>query len=62
MSSAYVLRDKKRISVKKDPIIMEGDIIIVPRQVFKFWQDYVEIGSVVASLLISYLTLRIATK
>jgi len=62
MSGAYVLRGKKRIAVKKDPIVMEGDRIMVPRQVFKFWQDYVEIGSVVASLLISYLTLRTATK
>jgi len=61
MSAAYVLRGRKRISIKKDPIIMEGDRIFVPRQVFKFWQDYVEIGSVVASLLISYLTLRTTT-
>ncbi len=62
MSGAYVVRGKKRISVKKDPIIMEGDRIFVPRQIFKFWQDYVEIGSVVASLLISYLTLRTVAK
>ena len=57
MHSAYVQRGKKRISVRKDPIIEEGDRIFVPRQVFKFWQDYVQIGSVFASLLISYLTL-----
>ncbi|MEO0124284.1 MAG: SLBB domain-containing protein [candidate division WOR-3 bacterium] len=62
MSSAYVLRGNKKISVKKDPIIMEGDRIMVPRQIFKFWQDYVEIGSVVASLLISYLTLTTLSK
>ncbi len=63
MSSAYVLRGNKKIPVKKDPIIVEGDRIMVPRQIFKFWQDYVEIGSVVASLLISYLTLRtVSTK
>ncbi|MGB9721337.1 MAG: SLBB domain-containing protein [bacterium] len=62
MSGAYIVRGKKRISVKKDPIIVEGDRIFVPRQIFKFWQDYVEIGSVVASLLISYLTLRTVTK
>jgi len=61
MSGAYVLRGKKRMSVKKDPIIMEGDRILVPRQVFKFWQDYVEIGSVAVSILISYLTLRATT-
>jgi len=57
MSAAYILRGKKKISVKKDPIIAEGDRIFVPRQVFKFWQDYVEIGSLIASLLISYLTI-----
>ncbi|MGQ9464126.1 MAG: SLBB domain-containing protein [bacterium] len=62
MSGAYIVREKKKISVKKDPIIMEGDRIFVPRQIFKFWQDYVEIGSVAVSILISYLTLRSATK
>ncbi len=62
MSGAYVLRGNRKISVKKDPIIVEGDRIIVPRQIFKFWQDYVEIGSVVASILISYLTLTALAK
>ncbi|MEO0205790.1 MAG: SLBB domain-containing protein, partial [candidate division WOR-3 bacterium] len=62
MSSAYVLRGNKKIAVKKDPVIVEGDRIMVPRQIFKFWQDYVEIGSVVASLLISYLTLTTLSK
>lgn len=62
ISGAYVLRGKSKISVKNDPIINEGDRIVVPRQIFKFWQDYVEIGSVFASLLISYLTLRTASK
>ncbi len=54
---AYVERNHKRLSVRKNPIIEEGDRIYVPRQVFKFWQDYVEIGAVLATLLISYLTL-----
>lgn len=62
MSGAYVLRGNRKISVKKDPIIVEGDRIIVPRQIFKFWQDYVEIGSVFASILISYLTLTALAK
>jgi len=57
LAGAYVQRGKKRIPAKKDPIIEEGDRIYVPRQIFKFWQDYVQIGAVVASLLISYLTL-----
>ncbi|MBA7524126.1 hypothetical protein ES705_16263 [subsurface metagenome] len=57
MSTAYVQREKKRIALKDDPIIEQGDKIFVPRQTFKFWQDYLEIGAVIASLLISYLTL-----
>ncbi len=62
MSGAHVVRGGQRISVKKDPVITEGDRIYVPRQVFKFWQDYVEIGSVAATALFSYLTLRALTK
>jgi protein involved in polysaccharide export with SLBB domain len=57
MSGAYVQRERGKMSVKKNPVIEEGDRIYVPRQIFKFWQDYVEIGAVFASLLISYLTL-----
>ncbi len=58
MSGAHVQRGDEKLSVKKEnPIIQEGDRIHVPRQIFKFWQDYVEIGAVVASLIISYLTL-----
>ncbi|MEO0137851.1 MAG: SLBB domain-containing protein [candidate division WOR-3 bacterium] len=62
MSSAYLIRKGKKISLKKDPVILEGDRIVVPRQIFKFWQDYVEIGSVVASLLLNYLTFRALAK
>jgi protein involved in polysaccharide export with SLBB domain len=58
LNGAYVIRNKEKISVRKGPIIIEGDRIYVPRLIFKFWQDYVEIGAVVASLLISYLTLQ----
>lgn len=57
MSGVAIYRENKKISGKKDPIIEQGDRIMVPRLVFKFWQDYVEIGAVFASLLISYLTL-----
>lgn len=57
ISSAHVRRNGKRIPVRENPLVEEGDIIQVPRQVFKFWQDYLEIGAVAASLLISYLTL-----
>lgn len=61
MSGAYIVRGRKKLSVKKDPIIVEGDRVFVPRQIFKFWQDYVEIGSVAVSILISYLTLKAVT-
>lgn len=57
MSGVKIYRNKDKISGKKDPIIEQGDRIMVPRLVFKFWQDYLEIGAVFASLLISYLTL-----
>lgn len=57
MSGAYVQRNEKKIALKDDPIIEQGDKIFVPRQIIIFWQDYLEIGAVVASLLISYLTL-----
>jgi len=53
LGGAYVVREKERISIRKDPIIIEGDRIYVPRLIFKFWQDYVEIGAVIASLLMS---------
>lgn len=62
LGGAYIVREKERISIRKDPIIIEGDRIYVPRLIFKFWQDYVEIGAVIASLLISYLTLRTTTQ
>jgi len=57
MSGAYLKRGKSKTSLKNDPLIEQGDVIFVPRQIFKFWQDYLEITAVVASLLISYLTL-----
>jgi protein involved in polysaccharide export with SLBB domain len=57
MGTAYVQRGENRLPVKDDPVIEQGDRIVVPRVIFKFWQDYVEITAVFASLLISYLTL-----
>lgn len=57
MSGVTIYRGKEKLSGKKNPIIEQGDRIMVPRQIFKFWQDYVEIGAVFASLLIAYLTL-----
>jgi protein involved in polysaccharide export with SLBB domain len=57
MGGVTIYRDQEKISGKKDPVIEQGDRIVVPRLIFKFWQDYLEIGAVIASLLISYLTL-----
>ncbi len=57
MGAAYVLRGRTKSPIKDDPVIEHGDRIVVPRVTFKFWQDYVEITAVFASLLISYLTL-----
>ena len=57
MSGVTIYRDKEKLSGKKNPIIEQGDRIMVPRQIFKFWQDYIEIGAVFTSLLIAYLTL-----
>lgn len=62
LSGAFVQRGNKKLPAKKDPIVEAGDRIHVPRQIFKFWQDYVEIGAVIASLLISYLTLQSASQ
>lgn len=55
---AHVVRDDESIPVHEDPVIEPGDKIVVPRVVFRFWQDYLQITAVFASLLISYLTLR----
>lgn len=57
MGNAYVERNRVKINATSEPLIEEGDLIFVPRKVFKFWQDYLEITAVLASLLISYLTL-----
>jgi protein involved in polysaccharide export with SLBB domain len=60
-SSISIQRGEKRMSAAGDPIIEQGDRIYVPRIFLRFWQDYLEIGSVVASVLISYLTYRAVT-
>jgi protein involved in polysaccharide export with SLBB domain len=60
-SSTYIQRGEKRISTAGDPIIEQGDRIHVPRIFLQFWKDYLEIGSVVASIVISYLTYRAVT-
>jgi len=57
MGAASVLRGKNKLPIKDDPVIEHGDRIVIPRVTFKFWQDYMQITAVFASLLISYLTL-----
>ena len=55
--STYVLRSGRRISGRTNPVAEPGDIVVIPRQGVKWWQDYVTIfGAVavpVASLLVS---------
>jgi protein involved in polysaccharide export with SLBB domain len=60
-SAALIYRGNRKISVRGNPVVEPGDRIYVPRQVFKFWQDYVEILSVAVGIMISYLTLRTVT-
>jgi len=56
-SGAHIKRGQDKIPIKDDPFVEEGDIIFVPRQVLKWWQDYLEITAVVASLVIAYLSI-----
>lgn len=58
LKGARLIRGKKKLSYKSNPVVEPGDEIRVPRVFLKFWQDYVYIASVGATLLISYLTLQ----
>jgi protein involved in polysaccharide export with SLBB domain len=44
----YINRQRKRISARSNPIVEPGDVIVVPRQTFKWWQDYATIISSIA--------------
>ena len=46
--SASVTRNRRKLSTKDNLLIEPGDIIFVPRQNFKWWQDYLQIFSSVA--------------
>lgn len=61
MGRAHVVRDDQDLPLRDDPIIEPGDKIVVPRVLFKFWQDYLQITAVFATLLISFLTLTAAS-
>lgn len=54
---AKLKRGNKKYGYGKNPLVEPGDEIVVPRVLLKFWQDYVYIASVGATLLVSYLTL-----
>ncbi len=62
MSAAVVVRNGRRLSLKADQLIEPGDIIHVPRQTFKWWQDYATVlsavGIPVASIMISLAALQ----
>ncbi|MBS4016170.1 MAG: SLBB domain-containing protein [Candidatus Latescibacteria bacterium] len=44
----YIRRLGKKISAKTNPLVEPGDIIVVPRTTFKWWQDYATIISAIA--------------
>jgi protein involved in polysaccharide export with SLBB domain len=54
---AYVLRAGRRISVRGNPIVEPGDVVMMPRLGLKWWQDYVSIisaiGIPIASIMIT---------
>jgi len=57
VGSAYILRTGRRISVKGNPIVEPGDVVMMPRLTIKWWQDYVTIlsaiGIPVATILVT---------
>ncbi len=62
MTGGVVVRNGRRRSLRPDPVIEPGDIVYVPRQTFKWWQDYATIlsavGIPVASIMISLAALQ----
>jgi protein involved in polysaccharide export with SLBB domain len=54
---AYVLRAGRRISVRGNPVVEPGDVVMMPRLGLKWWQDYVSIisaiGIPIASIMIT---------
>jgi len=48
MRRTYVRRLNKKIGAKNNPLVEPGDIIFVPRQGFKWWQDYATVISAIA--------------
>jgi protein involved in polysaccharide export with SLBB domain len=54
---AFVMRAGRRISIRANPVVEPGDIVMMPRLGIKWWQDYVSIlsaiGIPVASILVT---------
>jgi len=56
LSHTSIKRGRDKLRYRSDMIIEPGDEIYVPRQTFKFWQDYLQIGQVITSIVLSWLT------
>jgi len=60
MRTAFIQRERGEsghLSLKEDPVVEPGDIIVVPRVALKWWQDYVQIisaiGIPIATILVT---------
>ncbi|MEO0019624.1 MAG: SLBB domain-containing protein [candidate division WOR-3 bacterium] len=62
LGGVVVVRNGKRISGKTNPLIEQGDIVIVPRYGIKWWQDYVTIianfGIPTVSLILTIIAMQ----
>jgi len=56
LKKASIYRKGERITYNSDLVIEPGDKIYVPRQMLKFWQDYLTIGQVLTTITLSWLT------
>lgn len=54
----YIVRKGKKIRANEAGEVERGDIIVVPRVIVKFWEDYVKIISVATTILVTWLTLK----
>lgn len=62
-ASSYVMRAGKRIPGRADPVAEPGDIVIIPREGVRWWQDYVTIfGAVAVPVASLFVSLAIAGK
>jgi len=63
VNRADIVRANKHFRVRNNPVVEPGDIVVVPRQGLKWWQDYLSIfsavGMPVAIALLSIWTARL---